>query len=106
MVLAHAFVVGGAASDSERSIVVGGVDSVAADTFDGRRLRRARAPARRPAAAHRVPATVLRYSGSPLRYSFSERAHTKSVTLVDLPPDGAVVGAARCRWPSPARWPS
>jgi exonuclease SbcD len=89
VVLAHAFVVGGLASESERSIVVGGVDSVAAATFDGvdyvalGHLHGAQQP--RGSAG-----TVLRYSGSPLRYSFSELAHTKSVSLVDLPPDAPV----------------
>lgn len=85
VVLAHAFVVGGLPSESERSIVVGGVDSVAAGTFDGvdyvalGHLHGAQQP--RGSAG-----TVLRYSGSPLRYSFSELAHTKSVSLIDLEP--------------------
>lgn len=85
VVMAHAFVVGGLASESERSIVVGGVDSVAAGAFDGvdyvalGHLHGAQQP--RGSAS-----TVLRYSGSPLRYSFSELAHTKSVSLVDLEP--------------------
>jgi exonuclease SbcD len=89
VVIAHAFVVGGAVSDSERSIVVGGVDNVAADTFAGvdyvalGHLHGAQRP------ATSCPA-VLRYSGSPLRYSFSERGHTKSITLVDLAEDGSV----------------
>ncbi|MBV9822310.1 MAG: exonuclease SbcCD subunit D [Actinobacteria bacterium] len=85
VVLAHAFVVGGEISESERSIAVGGVDSAAAGTFDGvdyvalGHLHGAQQP--------RGPeGTVLRYSGSPLRYSFSEQAHVKSVTLVDLEP--------------------
>jgi exonuclease SbcD len=87
VLLAHAFVIGGAASDSERSIVVGGVDSVGGDTFAGIDYvalghlhggQQLRGPG----------GTVLRYSGSPLRYSFSERQQTKSVTLVDLPADG------------------
>lgn len=89
VVVAHAFVVGGAASESERSIVVGGVDHVAAGTFDGidyvalGHLHGAqRATAQSP--------TVLRYSGSPLRYSFSESAHEKSVTLVEVPAVGPV----------------
>jgi exonuclease SbcD len=87
VVAAHAFVVGGAASDSERSIVVGGVDHVAASTFDGidyvalGHLHGAQQP--RSGAQ-----TLLRYSGSPLRYSFSEQSHEKSVTIVDLPSDG------------------
>jgi exonuclease SbcD len=89
VVLAHAFVVGGLPSESERSIVVGGVDSVAAGTFDGvdyvalGHLHGAQQP-RGPAGV------VLRYSGSPLRYSFSELAHTKSVSLIDLAPEAPV----------------
>lgn len=89
IVIAHAFVVGGAVSESERSIVVGGVDSVAADTFDGvdyvalGHLHGAQQP-------RTATGTVLRYSGSPLRYSFSELGHTKSVTLLDLTADGTV----------------
>ena len=89
VVVAHAFVIGGAPSDSERSIVVGGVDSVAGDTFAGvdyvalGHLHGAQQPAS-------ATGTVLRYSGSPLRYSFSEKHHSKSVTLVDLAADGPV----------------
>ena len=89
VVAAHAFVVGGLPSDSERSIVVGGVDSVAADTFDGAdyvalgHLHGAQLP-------RSATGTVLAYSGSPLRYSFSELGHAKSVNLVDLPPAGPV----------------
>ncbi|HEY2043564.1 MAG TPA: exonuclease SbcCD subunit D [Jatrophihabitans sp.] len=89
VVVAHAFVVGGAVSDSERSIAVGGVDSIAADTFDGidyvalGHLHGAQQP-------RSSGATVLGYSGSPLRYSFSEREHAKSASLVDLAADGTV----------------
>jgi exonuclease SbcD len=99
VVVAHAFVVGGSPSESERSIVVGGVDSVAASTFDGvdyvalGHLHGAQQP--RGSAD-----VVLRYSGSPLRYSFSEQAHTKSVSLVDLSPGvPARVTAAPLRQP-------
>jgi exonuclease SbcD len=89
LVIAHAFVVGGAPSESERSIVVGGVDGVASETFDGvdyvalGHLHGAQQLATRST-------TVLRYSGSVLRYSFSERAHHKSVTFVDLDAAGSV----------------
>jgi exonuclease SbcD len=87
VVMAHLFVAAGAASASERPISVGGVDSVAAATFDGidyvalGHLHGAQRPAQ-------SSSTVLHYSGSPLRYSFSERTHTKSVSLIDI--DGAV----------------
>ncbi|CAN5517449.1 exonuclease SbcCD subunit D [soil metagenome] len=89
VVMAHAFVMGGAESDSERTIAVGGVDQVSSATFAGvdyvalGHLHR----------AQRIShdgATVVRYSGSLLRYSFSERQQQKSVTLVDLLPDGSV----------------
>jgi exonuclease SbcD len=89
VVVAHAFVVGGQPTDSERSIVVGGVDSVAADTFAGvdyvalGHLHGAQQP-------KSGTGTVLAYSGSPLRYSFSELSQVKSVNLVDLPATGPV----------------
>ncbi|HEY0168048.1 MAG TPA: exonuclease SbcCD subunit D [Jatrophihabitans sp.] len=99
VVLAHAFVVGGQPSESERSIVVGGVDSVAAGAFDGvdyvalGHLHGAQQP-------RGSSGVLLRYSGSPLRYSFSEAGHTKSVSLVDLRPGEPVrVTAAPLRQP-------
>jgi exonuclease SbcD len=83
--MAHAFVVGGTASESERSIVVGGVDSVTADTFDGVDYV-ALGHLHGPQEPRSKSATVLRYSGSPLQYSFSERAQVKSVSVVDVGP--------------------
>jgi exonuclease SbcD len=88
VVLAHAFVAGGAPSESERDIRVGGVADVPAAVFDGvdyvalGHLHGAQE-------VHGSTATV-RYSGSPLRYSFGEAARTPSVTVVDLAADGAV----------------
>lgn len=79
VVLAHAFVVGAEPSESERSISVGGVETVAASSFDG---------ANYVALGHlHSPQTVterVRYSGSPLPYSFGERSHRKSVFVIDL----------------------
>jgi len=89
VVLAHAFVVGGAASESERDIRVGGVDHAPAAAFDGVdyvALGHLHGPQRVGAADG---PTVLRYSGSPLAYSFSEARHAKSTVLVDLGPAGA-----------------
>lgn len=99
VVMAHAFVVGGAASESERDIRVGGVDSVPLEVLTGDH-----GPAATPdyvALGHlhgpqRVgpdhdpgrPGPLARYSGSPLAYSFSEMHHTKSSVLVDLGPAG------------------
>ncbi|UUU20502.1 exonuclease SbcCD subunit D [Streptomyces sp. DSM 40750] len=85
VVLAHAFVTGGAPSDSERDISVGGVSSVPAGVFDGVDY---------VALGHLHGSQTLtervRYSGSPLPYSFSETDHRKSMWLVDLGADGSV----------------
>ncbi|HYQ77142.1 exonuclease SbcCD subunit D [Cellulomonas sp.] len=89
VVLAHAFVVGGAASESERDIRVGGVDHAPASVFDGVdyvALGHLHGPQR---VGDGAGPTVLRYSGSPLAYSFSEARHAKSSVLVDLGPSGA-----------------
>jgi exonuclease SbcD len=83
VVLAHAFVGGGVASDSERDICVGGVDLVPASVFDGVDY---------VALGHlHRPQTLsprLRYSGSPLAYSFGEAGQQKQAWLVDLDAHG------------------
>jgi exonuclease SbcD len=85
VVLAHAFVVGAIAGGSERSIAVGGVESVSADVFDGFDY---------VALGHLHGAQTVtdrvRYCGSPLPYAFSEAGQRKSVLLVDLDAAGAV----------------
>jgi exonuclease SbcD len=83
VVLAHAFVTGGEASDSERDISVGGVAHVPISAFDG---------ADYVALGHlhgrqRMSETV-RYSGSPIAYSFSEAGQVKGSWLVELGPGG------------------
>ena len=79
VVLAHAFVGGGVASESERDICVGGVDLVAGSVFDGVDY---------VALGHlHRPQTLtprMRYSGSPLAYSFGEAGQRKQAWLVDL----------------------
>ncbi|MCW2580452.1 MAG: sbcD, partial [Blastococcus sp.] len=83
VVLAHAFVGGGVASDSERDICVGGVDLVPAQVFDGVDY---------VALGHlHRPQTLsprIRYSGSPLAYSFGEAGQQKQAWLVDLDATG------------------
>lgn len=85
VVLAHAWVHGGQASDSERDISVGGAGSVPASLLDGFGY---------VALGHlhgqQTIAANVRYSGSPLPYSFSEAAHKKGSWLVDIGGDGAV----------------
>ncbi|MGW5200205.1 exonuclease SbcCD subunit D [Streptomyces spiralis] len=95
VVLAHAFVTGGEASDSERDITVGGVAAVPAGVFDGVDYA---------ALGHlhgcQTITDRVRYSGSPLPYSFSEADHHKSMWLVDLDADGRVT-AERVACPVP-----
>ncbi len=80
VVLAHAFVAGGLASDSERDISVGGVSVVPTSCFDGVDYT----ALGHLHGAQRLSETV-RYSGSPIAYSFSEEHQRKAVLLVDLP---------------------
>jgi exonuclease SbcD len=97
VVLAHAFVIGGAGSESERTISVGGVEQVPGSVFDGVdyvALGHLHGPQR--LAEH------LRYSGSPLAYSFSEADHHKSVWLVDLDA-GGLADVRRQELPVPRR---
>jgi len=93
VVLAHGWVAGGAASESERDITVGGVGQVPAALFDDfSYVALGHLHGQQTIAGH------LRYSGSPLPYSFSEATHRKGSWLVEL--DGA--GAIRAeRVPAP-----
>jgi DNA repair protein SbcD/Mre11 len=83
VVMAHGWVTGGAASDSERDITVGGVGQVPANIFNSLSyVALGHLHGQQTLAAH------LRYSGSPLPYSFSEAAHRKGSWLVELDADG------------------
>jgi DNA repair protein SbcD/Mre11 len=97
VVLAHAWVTGGAGSDSERDITVGGVGCVPAETFTGFDYT---------ALGHlhgqQTLAPALRYSGSPLPYSFSEAHHRKGSWLVEL---GAAGRLSAERVPAPTYRP-
>jgi exonuclease SbcD len=81
VVMAHAFVTGGATSESERDISVGGVSAVHPEVF---------ADADYVALGHlhgpqRISETA-RYCGSPVALSFSEVHHRKGSLLVDVSP--------------------
>lgn len=89
VVLAHAFVAGAEPSDSERSIMVGGVDRVSGTVFAGIDYA-ALGHLHGPQAPASASGSVVRYCGSPLRYSFSEQHHAKVVLLVDVPDPGDV----------------
>jgi exonuclease SbcD len=85
VVLAHAFVVGGESTGSERSIAVGGVETVPASEFSGVDY---------VALGHlHSPQTIehrIRYSGSPLPYSFGERSHRKAAWMIDMDAAGGI----------------
>ena len=84
VLVAHAFVQGGEASESERPLWVGGSGAVAEARFAGfdyvalGHLHR----------AQRVGEDRVRYAGSLLKYSFAEAAHEKSVSIVDMGKSG------------------
>jgi exonuclease SbcD len=82
--IAHVFVSGGTTSESERVLVVGGTGEVSASLFSSFSYT-ALGHLHRP---QDVGSPTLRYSGTPLAYSFSEE-HPKSVTVIDMDPDGA-----------------
>ena len=83
LAIAHAFVTGGTASDSERALEVGGTGEVSAELFS---------PFSYTALGHLhrpqdITRPTLRYSGTPMPYSFSED-HQKSLTVVDMDATG------------------
>lgn len=100
VVLAHTFVTGGEASDSERDLSVGGVDSVPAGVLGGIDYL---------ALGHlhgcqdltRTIGAPAWYSGSPLAFSFSERNHRKSVLMVELGAPGTPAEVRRIETPVP-----
>lgn len=114
LLMAHAFVVGGEASESERDIRVGGVDSVPSGVFTtlgGSALAErscgldyvALGHLHRPQELTRPAGPRLVYSGSPLPFSFDEaegarNSATKSSVLLDLGADG-VTGLERIPTP-------
>lgn len=85
--IAHAFLAGGAVSDSERPLSVGGTDNVDPrlfERFNYTALGHLHGP-------QKAGSETIRYSGSLMKYSFAEVAQTKGVQLVELGADGTVV---------------
>lgn len=79
VLVTHQFVTGGQRCESEE-VSVGGSDNVDASVFDGFdyvALGHLHGP-------QSVGRDTVRYCGTPLKYSFSETAHRKSVTVVEL----------------------
>ena len=84
--VAHAFIAGGASSDSERPLSVGGSDSVSPACF----ARFSYTALGHLHAPQQAGAANIRYAGSLMKYSFSEAGQRKGATVVDLAADGTV----------------
>lgn len=91
VLMVHAFLIGGTASDSERNIEVGGVCAVPSSVFDTLGgadrvdlgvIYVAAGHLHRPQAIHGA-SMPIRFSGSPIAYSFSEAGVNKSMVLID-----------------------
>ncbi len=86
VVVAHAFVAGGAESESERPLSVGGSGAVAGSrfaAFDYVALGHLHRP-------QQVGSAAVNYAGSLLKYSLSEIGHEKGVSLVELRARGEI----------------
>lgn len=86
VVISHCFLDGGSESDSERPLSIGGADKISPmlfKAFSYTALGHLHGPQYK-GDEH------IRYSGSILKYSFSEQHQNKSITLVELDPQGEV----------------
>ncbi len=85
ILVAHQFVTGATLSDSE-DLSVGGLDNMDGAVFaafDYVALGHIHGP-------QNIGSEKIRYCGTPLKYSFSEEAHEKSVTIVELKEKGVM----------------
>ena len=86
VVVGHCFVDGAINCDSERPLSVGGADRVGAALFESFSYA---ALGHLHGRQHQGKEHI-RYSGSIIKYSFSEVDHQKSVTIVEIEPNGQV----------------
>jgi exonuclease SbcD len=85
VLIAHAFVAGGAECESERPLSVGGSGVVSADAFAGFNYT-ALGHLHRPQS---LAGGAIRYSGSLMKYSFDEADQAKGIYIVDMAADGS-----------------
>ncbi len=86
IIAAHATVLGGEASESERPLAIGGAEAISPALFEGFAYT-ALGHLHRPQdiLVQDSPSTSrVRYAGSLLKYSYSEVDHRKSVSLVEI----------------------
>ncbi len=87
VVVAHAFVTGGNPSESERPLMIGGIETVSANLFKDAHYV-ALGHLHRP---QKVKEEHIRYSGSPLAFSFDESNTQKTMCWIELDADGKVI---------------
>ncbi len=80
LLVAHAAVIGGQCSDSERPISIGGTQTVDPSIFQGFNYV-ALGHLHQPQS---ISKPYIQYAGSILKYSFSEAHHKKSITFVEM----------------------
>jgi len=86
LIMSHLYVLGGAESESERPIQVGGAYTVDTAALCAHAQYVALGHLHRP--QQLKASSLIRYSGSPLAYSFSEAGQAKSITILDVAPGG------------------
>ena len=86
ILVAHQFVTGASTCESEERTIGGieNIDSDAFDKFDYVALGHIHGPQYIGKNRPGDKGVVIRYSGTPLKYSFSETAHKKSITVIDI----------------------
>ena len=92
LLICHQFIVGCTTCDSEE-LSIGTLDHIDGTVFDGFdyvALGHIHGP-------QNVLRDTMRYAGSPLKYSFSEAAHHKSVTIVDMQEKGETMKSSRAK---------
>ncbi|MBH0170477.1 MAG: metallophosphoesterase family protein [Bacillota bacterium] len=85
--MSHLYVAGSKETDSERPVHIGGAYTVAAESLPSSAQYVALGHLHRPQRIKRAK-TDARYSGSPLSYSFSESGQAKSVSIINVEPNG------------------
>lgn len=86
MAMSHLFLAGGAGSESERPIEMGGAYTVRPRSLPENVAYTALGHLHRPQWVKEA-ASPARYAGSPLAFSFNEAGTAKSVTVIDAKPD-------------------
>ncbi|HZG75276.1 MAG TPA: exonuclease subunit SbcD [Paenibacillus sp.] len=91
VIMSHLYALGGAPTESERPIEVGGAYTVDPSAFGTTAQYVALGHLHRPQDVRRRDeggGPRIRYSGSPIAFSFSEAGQAKSVSIVDVAPGG------------------